>query len=77
MKGEQLKTVPRGFPKDHPALELLRYKQYWFEHAFTDKEILASDFINNVNNAFKSIRPFFDYMSEVLTTDSNGESLYP
>ncbi|QCO99501.1 DUF2461 domain-containing protein [Arthrobacter sp. 24S4-2] len=24
--GEQLKTVPRGFPRDHPRAELLKYK---------------------------------------------------
>jgi uncharacterized protein (TIGR02453 family) len=75
MQGEQVRTVPRGFPKDHPAIDLLRYKQYWFECSFTDKEVLAKDFLNNVNKKFKSIRPFFDHMSEVLTTDLNGESI--
>lgn len=73
MRGDQVKTAPKGFPKDHPAIELLRYKQYWFEHAFTDQEVLANDFINKVNDTFKTIRPFFDYMTEVLTTDLNGE----
>lgn len=75
MKGERVKTAPRGFQKDHPAIELLCYKQFWFEHSFTDKEILAPDFLLYVNKTFKSIRPFFDYMSEVLTTNLNGESL--
>jgi len=28
-----------------------------------------------VNHSFKALRPFFDYMSEVLTTDLNGASL--
>jgi hypothetical protein len=53
----------------------LRYKQYWFERSFSDREVLADDFLKNVNNTFKSIRPFFDYMSEVLTSDLNGESI--
>lgn len=75
MQGEQVKTSPKGFSKDHPAIDLLRYKQFWFEHAFTDREVLANDFVKKVNNTFKTIRPFFDYMSEVLTTDLNGESL--
>lgn len=74
MKGGRLRTTPRGFHSDHPAIELLQFKQFWFEHLFTDKEVLAKDFLNNVNKMFKSIRPFFDYMSEVLTTDLNGES---
>jgi uncharacterized protein (TIGR02453 family) len=76
MMGEQVKTTPRGFAANDPAIDLLRYKQYWFEHSFTDKEVIAPDFLNNMNKAFKSIRPFFDYMSDVLTTDLNGESLF-
>jgi uncharacterized protein (TIGR02453 family) len=75
MLGEQVKTAPKGFSKEHPAIDLLRYKQYWFEHDFTDQEVLAPDFINQANRMFKSIRPFFDYMSEVLITDLNGESI--
>lgn len=75
MEGDQVKSVPRGFAKDHPAIDLLRYKQYWFEHSFTDDEVLSKDFLSNMNKTFRSIRPFFGYMSEVLTTDLNGESI--
>lgn len=73
MQGEQVKTSPKGFSKDDPAIELLRYKQYWFERSFSDKEVLADNFLNEVNKTYKAIRPFFDYMSDVLTTDLNGE----
>lgn len=75
MQGDYVKTTPRGFPADHPAIGLLRYKQYWFERSFSDKEVLAKDFLSKVNQTFKSIRPFFDYMSSVLTTDLNGEPI--
>jgi uncharacterized protein (TIGR02453 family) len=75
MTGEQVKTVPRGFSIDHPAINLLRYKQFWFERSFTDQEVMAEDFLIEVNNTYKSIRPFFDYVSYVLTTDLNGEPL--
>jgi uncharacterized protein (TIGR02453 family) len=73
MAGDQVKTAPRGFSKDDPAIELLRYKQFWFEHSFTDKEALSKDFVKTVDKTFKAIRPVFDYFSEVLTTDENGE----
>lgn len=76
MMGEQVKTTPKGFSSDHPAINLLRYKQFWFERSLSDKEVLSPDFLNNINKTYKSIRPFFDYMSEVLTTDANGESLF-
>ncbi len=75
MQGEMVKTTPKGFSKDHPAIDLLRYKQYWFEHTFTDSEVLDNGFLENVNKTFKGIRPFFDYMSEILTTDLDGQPL--
>lgn len=75
MIGETVKTAPQGFAKDHPAIELLRYKQFYFRHAFTDKEVLTKDFAKKVDDSFKTIRPWFDYMSDVLTTDANGEPI--
>jgi uncharacterized protein (TIGR02453 family) len=68
-----VKSAPRGFQKDHPAIDLLRHKQYWFDHSFSDEEVLSRDYLNKMNKTFKSIRPFFDYMSDVLSTDLNGE----
>lgn len=75
LHGDAVKTAPKGFDKDHPAVELLRYKQYIFKKDFTDKEVLSDNFVQMVNDSFKVIRPWFDYMSEVLTTDLNGESI--
>ena len=75
MLGEKVKTAPRGFAKDDPAIDLLRYKQFWFEHEFSDEEVLSANFGSKMNSTFKDIRPFFDHMSEVLTTDLNGESI--
>jgi uncharacterized protein (TIGR02453 family) len=76
LQGEQLKTAPKGFDKEHPAIDLLRYKQFIFGRNFTDKEVMQSNFLDQVNQTFKTMRPFFDYMSDVLTTDSNGMPLY-
>jgi uncharacterized protein (TIGR02453 family) len=73
LKGEQLKTAPKGFDKEHPAVDLLRYKQFLLGHNFTDAEAMQPDFADKVNETFKAMRPFFNYMSEVLTTDVNGE----
>lgn len=73
--GDELKTAPKGFDKTHPAIDLIRRKQFIFVKKYSDKEVLADDFLDNVNEAFKIIRPYFDYMSDVLTTNLNGESL--
>ena len=75
MTGEQLKTAPKGWPKDHESIDLLRYKQFLIGKKFTDKEIMSPDFAQNINNTFKAMRPFFDYFSDILTSDLNGEPL--
>ncbi|MBI2279571.1 MAG: DUF2461 domain-containing protein [Bacteroidetes bacterium] len=75
LQGEKLKTVPKGFEKDHPALDLLQFKQYLISRKFTDKEVTAPDFYKKVNETFKAMRPFFDFMSTALTTNENGELL--
>ncbi|MDB4297316.1 DUF2461 domain-containing protein [Flavobacteriaceae bacterium] len=74
-KGASLKTCPKGFDKEHPAIELLRKKDFLVLRKFTEAEVLSSDFYNEIISSFKAIRPFLDYMSDVLTTDLNGESL--
>ena len=73
LTGNTVATAPRGFSIDHKGIELLRHKQFILRHDFSDKEILSADFIKNANNVYKTVRPFFDYMSDVLTTDLNGE----
>ncbi|MFI1743975.1 DUF2461 domain-containing protein [Thalassobellus sediminis] len=73
--GDEVKTAPRGFDKAHKAIDLIKKKQYIFTKKYTDKKVLDPNFINEISDAFKAIRPYFDYMSDVLTTDLNGESL--
>jgi len=72
MTGEQIISAPRGYAKDHPAIDLLRYKQFIFRHEFPDKEVCSPGFVSKVNDTFKKMRPFLDFMSELLTTDANG-----
>lgn len=75
LAGDELKTAPKGFDKEDPNIDLIRKKQFIFVRNFTDKEVLAPNFSNTVSNSFKAIRPYFDLMSAILTTNLNGESL--
>ncbi len=75
LMGAQVRTVPRGFPKDHEAIDLLRCTQFLLQHSFTDKEVIAADFVVRMDGIYKSVRPLFDHMSDVLTSDADGNSL--
>lgn len=73
--GDALKTVPKGFDKEHNAIDLIRRKQFIFTKHYTDAQVLSSGFLEEVDVAFKAVRPYFDYMSSVLSTNVNGEPL--
>ncbi len=76
LQGEKLKSAPRGFVNDHKDIELLKMKQFIVTKQFTDKEVLDSSFMSKLVSSYKAIRPFFDYMSDILTHDLNGTPLY-
>ncbi len=75
LQGEELKTAPKNFDKDHPAIDLIRKKQYLFVAPLSEEQVVAPDFIQTVDAAFVALRPVLDYFTEVLTTDLNGVSL--
>ncbi|MGN6421518.1 MAG: DUF2461 domain-containing protein [Pseudobacter sp.] len=73
LKGEQLKSTPKGFDAAHESIDLLRYKQFLLIRPFTDEEVLSAGFVKAADQTFRHMRPFFDYMSELLSSDANGE----
>ena len=76
LKGNQLKTCPKGFSKDSTAIDLLRYKQYLLTKEFSDDEVIRDTFFDEADQVFRAMRPFLDFMSYVLTTDENGVPLF-
>ncbi|WP_031530379.1 DUF2461 domain-containing protein [Dyadobacter crusticola] len=74
LQGEQLKTTPKGFDPSDEAIDLLRYKQFLLQRRFTDKEVLSPGFLQEANQTYMRMRPFFDYMSEVLTSNADGSA---
>ena len=71
--GDEVKTSPKGFNSDHEHIDLIKKKQFIFIKKLKEKDILDEKFQKELVNYFESIRPFFDYMSEVLTTNLDGE----
>lgn len=75
LQGDGVKTAPKGFDKEDPNIDLIKRKQFIFVRNFTDNDVLSNTFIDEVDRSFKAIRPYFDLMSSILTTNLNGESL--
>jgi uncharacterized protein (TIGR02453 family) len=48
IQGDALKTAPKNFDKEHPAIDLIKMKNWYFEHFYTDEEVLHTDFPKKV-----------------------------
>jgi uncharacterized protein (TIGR02453 family) len=75
IQGDGLKNVPKGYDPDLKSGSLIKKKQWVVMRSFSDKEVVHKSFTNEVIKTFEAMRPFFNYMSTTLTTDSNGESI--
>jgi uncharacterized protein (TIGR02453 family) len=63
---DKLKTTPKGYPKNHPHIDLLKNKSYVVSHYFTDKEVLDKKFTKQAAAAAKAIKPLNDFLSEAM-----------
>jgi uncharacterized protein (TIGR02453 family) len=61
---DKLKTVPKGFGKDHPHIELLKNKHFLVSHPLSDKDLLSKDAVKKITEAFRAMHPFLEYMRE-------------
>ena len=75
MRGEVLKSAPRGFSRNETNIDLIKMKQYIFIKEYKDKSLYSDNILVQFSESFKTIRPFFNYMSDILTTDLNGVSI--
>jgi uncharacterized protein (TIGR02453 family) len=66
MHGDVLKTMPKGYPKDHPEIELLKRKELFFVHRYSDKEVTSKDFVTHIIKGVRLLKPYCDYMNYIL-----------
>jgi len=64
--GEQLKTAPRGFPKDWEHIDLLRYKSYVVSHNVKNEFLFSDDLIERTIKVFKVMYPLNRYLNDLL-----------
>jgi uncharacterized protein (TIGR02453 family) len=66
LEGEKLSRPPRGFPVDHPAIELLRYKQFLV--SITSPPALAEspELFPRIVTAFAGMMPLIRFLNAPL-----------
>ncbi len=62
----KLKRPPVGFPKDHPFIELAKYKSYIFSQVFSDEQVRGDGFMAEALAAFKAMKEINDFLNEAI-----------
>lgn len=66
MQGDKLKTAPKGYPKDHAQIELLRHKGFYFLHKISDRDLGQEDFVADALEKYRLLHPFISYMNTAI-----------
>jgi uncharacterized protein (TIGR02453 family) len=63
IEGERLKSSPKGYPADHPQIELLRLKSFLALNEIPDEKVLEPGFFKYVIEVFRAMKPLNDFLS--------------
>ena len=66
LQGEQLTRVPRGYLKDHPAGEYLRYKQFLGFREFEPAFATSDRFYPELLRTFKALTPLVRFLNTAI-----------
>lgn len=66
MYDDQLKTAPKGFPKDHQYIDLLKYKSFVFSKSLDNKMVTGDKFIEITVDSFKQLYKVNSFLNEAL-----------
>lgn len=70
MQGEALKTMPKGYATDHPAIDLLKQKQFIAIHKLNDADVLQENFTAHVINVCLALKPFERFFNDITSQRS-------
>ena len=64
LMGNQLKTAPKGYPKDHPDIQYLRYTQLYFSHSIPTAQFNKPDMPQYLVEKSALLLPFIEFLNE-------------
>jgi uncharacterized protein (TIGR02453 family) len=66
MTGERLKRVPKGFPQDHPAADLLVYKQFLAGTLIQPDIVTSPQLFRELLKHFRAVAPLLQFLNTPL-----------
>ncbi|MFV8393781.1 DUF2461 domain-containing protein [Flavobacterium sp. LB2P6] len=66
---DTLKNPPRGYEKEHPAIEFLKLKSFECSQRIDISEVTKKDFVATMSKKLITLKPLNDFINRALTAD--------
>jgi len=66
MYDHKLKTAPKGFPKDHEFIDLLRYKSYVFSTPLKDEMLVSDSLVDYIVKSYRQLHKVNDFFNRAV-----------
>ncbi|UPZ15950.1 DUF2461 domain-containing protein [Flavobacterium humidisoli] len=64
-----LKSMPRGYEKDHPAIEFLKLKSFTATQVYDISEVTQKDFVSKMSKKLIALKPLNEFINRALDTE--------
>lgn len=63
---DSLVNAPKGYPKDHPAMEVIKLKSFIVVANLKDKELLDKNYVKTVISICKAMQPLNNFLQRAI-----------
>jgi uncharacterized protein (TIGR02453 family) len=74
VQGDKLSRVPKGFPADHPAADLIRGKQWYFYTLLDPALVTTPKLVPELMVRFRAMAPFVEFLNAPLVTQAAAKN---
>ena len=68
-ENNSLKSMPRGYEKDHPAIEFLKLKSFTATQVYDISEVTQKDFVSKMSKKLIALKPLNEFINRALETE--------
>jgi len=73
LEGQALSRPPKGFPADHPAIDLLRYKQFLLSATYPAALAETSKLLPTISRDFQAMMPLIQFLNLPLKANPSTQ----
>lgn len=64
--GEKLKTNPKGYPGDHPNIDLLKHKDFTVFHLVSDSNLVKPGLLSHISSIWRALKPLNVFLNKAV-----------